>query len=377
MDQPHVLSLQPYFGGSHRAFSNGWQKFSNLRWTELTLPARHWKWRMRHSAWHFAEQVNQLFDQGERWDAFFCTDMLNVAEFKGLVRREISNMPLVVYFHENQFVYPYRYEDKRDLHFAITNFTTALAADAVWFNSHFNLDSMRGEIEKLCHTWPDYSPIPQLEQFSEKSKVIYQGIESPPETFSRDVDARELIEPHIVWAARWEHDKGPDQLLELLRLLRNEDFSFRLSVIGQSFRNVPKSINLIKDEFENELVHWGFQESRDDYWSALNSADIFLSTANHEFFGLAAAEAIAVGLYPILPNRLAYPELILTGREEKSLFTYANNENAIELLKSVPSNWQRFQSLRLAAQVKKQFAWESQAKKFDCEILELINTAKA
>jgi len=35
-----------------------------------------------------------------------------------------------------------------------------------------------------------------------------------------------------------------------------------------------------------------------------------VSTAQHEFFGLAVVEAIAAGAFPVLPNRLVYPERI-------------------------------------------------------------------
>ena len=42
----------------------------------------------------------------------------------------------------------------------------------------------------------------------------------------------------------------------------------------------------------------------------LQSADIYVSTAAHEFFGIAAVEAIAAGCYPLLPRRLSYPELV-------------------------------------------------------------------
>ena len=50
-----VLALNPYHGGSHRAFLDGWMANSRHRFTLLTLPAHHWKWRMRHAAVTFAE----------------------------------------------------------------------------------------------------------------------------------------------------------------------------------------------------------------------------------------------------------------------------------------------------------------------------------
>ena len=57
-------------------------------------------------------------------------------------------------------------------------------------------------------------------------------------------------------------------------------------------------------------MHWGYLESRAAYCDALLQADVFVSTARHEFFGIAAAEAIAAGCFPLLPDRLAYPELV-------------------------------------------------------------------
>ena len=114
---------------------------------------------------------------------------------------------------------------------------------------------------------------------------------------------------HLVWAARWEHDKGPDLLLAALRELKRRDVDFRLSVLGQSFRNVPTAFREIKTEFAEQLLHFGFQD-RNEYQLIMQQADIFVSTARHEFFGIAAAEAIAAGLFPLLPNGLAYPELV-------------------------------------------------------------------
>ena len=56
------------------------------------------------------------------------------------------------------------------------------------------------------------------------------------------------------------------------------------------------------------------------YVEALSRADVVVSTAFHEFFGVAVVEAIAAGAFPILPNRLSYPELIPSAYNQTCLY---------------------------------------------------------
>ncbi|MCP4709148.1 MAG: glycosyltransferase family 4 protein [Planctomycetes bacterium] len=49
-------------------------------------------------------------------------------------------------------------------------------------------------------------------------------------------------------------------------------------------------------------------------------SDIVVSTARHEFYGLSVLEAAAARCYPLLPNRLSYPELIPTSIHGQILY---------------------------------------------------------
>jgi len=299
-----ILALEPYYGGSHKAFLDGWSGTGRHSWSILSLPAYKWKWRMRHSAVTFARQVERQLSEGSRWDLLLCSDMLNLAEFRGLTPRCIRDLPAVVYFHENQLTYPVRCENERDFQFAMTNLTTALAADAVWFNSAFHRDSFLNALGSLLNRMPDYQPVEAIEQIRGKSEVHPPGITPLPR--------RQIRVPgplRILWAARWEHDKNPEDFFAAVAKLKDRHIPFRISVVGEQFREVPAVFAEARAPFADHIDRWGYQQERADYEAALLEADVFVSTAVHEFFGLSAVEATLAGAYPLVPKRLAYPEV--------------------------------------------------------------------
>ncbi len=364
--QLRILNLQPYWDGSHRNFSEGWQRYSQHQWVTLTLPARHWKWRMRHAAIEFAQQVDEL---DEPFDVVFCTDMLNVAEFKGLVNQKIASLPTVVYFHENQFAYPNQIERERDLHFGFTNFTTALAADGLWFNSKYNRDSFVRALREAAKRWPDYAPNAAIDNVERKSQINYPGIEFDATYIQRRIPAESPL--HLLWCARWEHDKNPDDLLAALQILKREKFDFRLSLIGQSFREIPTSIKTIQAEFQQQLVHWGFQKTKSDYWQVLCQADVFTSTAIHEFFGLSAIESIIAGARPMLPDRLSYPEIaeLAFGESRPYLYDGTPEDLAEKIMQLDVSKLRSVSELRESIL---KLHWQQRARDFDTQLVNLI-----
>ena len=338
----NILALEPYYGGSHRAFIDGLSKASRHTWTLLTLPAHKWKWRMRHSAITFASQAAELTGKRRSWDILFCSDMLNLAEFAALAPAGIAGLPKVIYFHENQLTYPVRAENERDYQLAMTNLISALAADAVWFNSQFHSDSILDALAKFLKSMPDHQPLEAIENIRAKSSVYSPGI--------ADFPVRQAREPgplRILWAARWEHDKNPEDFFEAIKILKAKNVPFRLSVIGQSFQDRPAIFDQAHSGFRDHIDLWGYQQSRDDYERALLHADVIASTANHEFFGIGILEAVAAGAYPLVPNRLSYPEILGIGRlEDAGQFFY--DGTARDLADNLG---------RLAARIEKDALW--------------------
>ena len=363
----NILALEPYYGGSHKAFIKGWSAISRHRWTVLKLPPYKWKWRMRHAAITFADQAKQLCDAGEKWDIILCSDMLNLAEFTGLAPKEIQQLPKVAYFHENQLTYPARFESERDYQFVMTNITTAMAAEKVWFNSAFHRDSFLQAIPVFLGKMPDYQLPDAAERIRAKSAICPQGIAK-----IKNRDPKRTPGPlRILWAARWEHDKGPEDFFEALKILKNNSIDFRLSVTGQSFRDKPAVFEWAKKYFHKEIDRWGYQKTRTQYEQALTETDIVVSTAAHEFFGISIVEAIAAGAYPVLPNRLAYPQILSLDQDSnRAEFFYDGSAAALaDKLQQLAERVQRGglwgQDENRAATLVEKFQWPKLAPELD------------
>lgn len=364
-----ILALEPFYGGSHKAFLDGWQAHSQHDFTILGLPPYKWKWRMRHAAVTFAKQLHEPTHRDQNWDAIWCSDMLNLPEFIGLATEAIRELPRIAYFHENQLTYPVRAEKERDLHFAFSNFTTAMAADQVWFNSQFHQDEFLAALNSYLARMPDYQCTEEVEGIRSKSKVHYPGI-----TRFRDRGPRDHGSLHICWNARWEHDKNPEYFFAAMRELKSRGVAFRLIVLGESFTNSPPVFQAAHKEFETNIEHWGYADSRDEYERWLELADVVVSTAEHEFFGIGIVEAMAAGAIPLLPNRLAYPEVLSQFATFSCVsdFLYDGSvERLVSRLQSLSDSIASTRSAALAQRFQegaRGFEWTERALKIDAAI---------
>ncbi len=320
-----ILILEPYYGGSHRAVLDALFPMPGWEIDLLTLPPRKWKWRMRGAAITMSAEARRLYESGARWDLIFASTFLNLAEFKGLAGDAVAGVPAIVYFHENQLVYPVRHEAEWDLQFPLTNITSALAADACLFNTQWNLDAFIGAIPGFLRQFPDHHPQGVAERIAAMSSVLAPPFDPTPFSAAPMRGAR----PRIIWPHRWEHDKDPEAFFSAMHTLAAEGLDFEVAVAGQAFRETREHVEQAARALGERLVHLGEPEGRGAYAALLGSCDIAVSTAANEFFGLAMLEACYAGCTPVVPDRLAYPELY------PAPYRYSSPKGLVALLRSL------------------------------------------
>ena len=309
-----VLLLSAYAARSHIHWQNALvAMFPQWSWRHLSLPPRHFSWRVRGNPLYWAIAEREVLEA--QYDLLVVTSMVDLATLRGLVPN-LSRIPTVLYFHENQFVYPQDKQAHSLLEAQMVSLYSSLAADRVVFNSEYNRRSFFDGCTALLKRLPDKVPpgivagleakssvipvpLTEIDWSALSSKTLWPGAPG-------DYPSRPL---RLLWLGRFEHDKGGEMLLSIMEQLEREELEIELAMIGQQFRNCPEVFQTIERRFGRLLVQFGNLEAAADYRQYLYNADIVLSSALHEFQGIAVLEAVAAGCLPVVPDRLAYPEV--------------------------------------------------------------------
>jgi glycosyltransferase involved in cell wall biosynthesis len=330
-----VWLLSAYHTGSHQAWATGFQRHSRHQVSLLTMAGRFWKWRMQGGAIELAAQARTYLRDHPAPDVVLATDMVHLPVWVGLLRDVLPGQtPLVCYMHENQLTYPWPTGERPDLTYSMINWLSQLTADLVLFNSRYHLESWFAELPRLLKHYPDYTHLELIETVRARSGVAPVGIEFPSQVTRPDRPA--WVPPLILWNQRWEYDKRPDRFFALLYRLADAGIAFRLAVAGENFRKAPVEFAEAQARLADQIVHWGYIATRAEYAAWLAQADLVISTADHEFFGISMLEAIAAGAFPLLPARLSYPELIPPELHAACLYTDEDDlwRKAAELLRT-------------------------------------------
>lgn len=302
-----ILLLSAYDAASHAYWHQGLvESLHYHQWTVLTLPPRYFSWRIRGNSLSWAFSERDILEQ--KFDLVVATSMTDLSALRGFVPH-LASIPTLVYFHENQFAYPESGREYGNVEPKILNLYTALAADHICFNTAYNRTTFFTGCRELLKKLPDQVPEGVADQLEQCSSVL--NVPLPQSSYLPHEPQFGAI--RIIWNHRWEFDKGPELLLSAVQGLCDAGVDFRLDIVGQQFRNVPEAFQKIKQLLGARVGHWGFVESVTEYRTLLQQADIVLSTALHDFQGIAVLEGVAAGAVPVVPNRLAYPELFPSG----------------------------------------------------------------
>lgn len=357
-----ISLVEPFFSSSHQWWAEGLQRHSQHEIKILSLPGRHWKWRMHGGAVALASQFNQL---KERPDLILATDMLDLTTFLALTKQKSNDIPTAIYFHENQITYPWSPDDAdielgRNNQYGFINYTSALVADHIFFNSNFHRNSFLEALPKFLGQFPDHKGLDNVDIIKNKSSVLTLGMDLQRFDKYRSVKKNQV--PTLLWNHRWEYDKNPDLFFDSLFKLKSNGHIFNLIVLGESYKKSPLIFKKAEKELAENILHFGYADSFEKYASLLWQSDIIPVTSRQDFFGGSVVEGIYCNCFPILPKRLAFPEHL--PKEIHGYHFYEHENDLYTALEACVVNWSPTKNFAGEEFVKK-YDWNNLINKYD------------
>jgi glycosyltransferase involved in cell wall biosynthesis len=357
-----VLVVEPYFSGSHRAWAEGLAAHSVHDVRLVTHHGGFWKWRMQGAALTLADDIDRLVTTWGRPDVALVSDMVHVPALLGLARRSLSGVPVVAYFHENQLTYPVPEGEPVDHTYAMTNWLSMAAADHVVFNSEYHRRDVFTALPSLLRRLPDHRHTGFVDRVRARTSVLPVGVDADRFQTRGPRTGRDDQPPVVLWNHRWEYDKDPATFVAALDAVAAAGVAFRLIVAGESYQTVPPELERARQRFRDRIVAFG-TASHDDYPVLLGQADVVVSTALHEFFGVAVVEAVTAGAFPLLPHRLSYPELV---PEPHDTYLYGDADDLVDRLGwALTDHAGRRAAASVATEHVERFDWRHVAPRYD------------
>lgn len=368
-----ILLVEPFLADSHAAWAEGFQQFSQHQVEILSLPGRYWKWRMYGGAVSLARKAIAL---NFLPDLILATDMLDLTTFLVLCGRKYHNIPVALYFHENQITYPWSpadhlHKSDRNNQYGFINYTSALAADHIFFNSSYHRQSFINALPDFLKQFPDHRELDLVDDIEKKSAVLPLGMDLKKFDDHKISSINKV--PHILWNHRWEYDKNPDDFFAALFRLKEEEVAFKLIVLGKQYHRIPEIFKKAREKLADNILHFGYADDFSAYAKWLWKADILPVTSYQDFFGGSVVEAMYCQTFPILPNRLAYPDHL--SAEQCEVHLYDGNSDG--LYKRLSTVLKDFQTQKIAFQQNnyvQRYDWRTLAAEYDLYFNELTKS---
>ncbi|XP_070655939.1 tRNA-queuosine alpha-mannosyltransferase isoform X5 [Bos indicus] len=304
-----ILILEAFYGGSHKQLVDLLQE--ELEDSVLyTLPAKKWHWRARTSALYFSQNI----PTSEHYRILFASSVLNLTELAAL-RPDLGKLKKILYFHENQLVYPVKKCQERDFQYGYNQILSCLVADVVVFNSVFNMESFLTSIGKFMKLIPDHRPKDLESIIRPKCQVIYFPIRFPD--VSRFMPKHKAAHLQKILSLKENGGNAPSTALPFQQQLRGSENLLKSfdsksgpcdaaqqESLGCSVRQASylKTFNSSDDSSTHHGEH---KQNRCDILAEADDQQRPL----HIVWPHRWLEAVYCGCYPLCPKDLVYPEI--------------------------------------------------------------------
>ena len=153
-------------------------------------------------------------------------------------------------------------------------------------------------------------------------------------------------------------------------ILADEGAAFRVILAGGNVRQKAAEFEAAREWLGERVIHYGWADTA-TYARLLWQADVVVSTALHEFFGIAVVEATYCGCFPVLPRRLAYPEVLPASHHNACL--YDDFEGLLGRLRwALTDPDEARQAARGLREAVARYDWASMAPRYDAALLQVV-----
>ncbi len=288
-----------------------------------TLGSHLFKWRMGVASLWFAQTINT---EQLKPGLLITTDMLDLSRLRALCPEQLHKTQCVLLMHENQLSYPRHRDEREDLHLGLTNLFSCWVADLIWWNSKHHYELFIERAKAFISMFPKRVPGDLIDRIVDRSVVLGLPLDCD-ELLPLRLATASHRRPgclRIAWNHRMQHDKNPDRVFARLAKLSSDGLDFNIHLFGPRHQKPPQVLNQLK----HRVIDHGFLD-RKPYLEALSQCDVVVADPAQEHFGLSVAEAVQLGLWPIVRNALCYPELIPESLHTECLF---NDDQQFEAL---------------------------------------------
>lgn len=303
----HILYLESSYFGAHQDWIDSYRARSRHQISPLTLPPGDWRWRLHGGALTLAAEFLAQRENLPPVDLLLVNAMVNAPLFLAATRPFLGQVPVVVYFQENQLSYPPAPGDQYQWQDGFVNVASAALADLVAFNGAYLRQDFLATLADFVRDRAEYTA-DLLERIAPRTEVLPRGI-ALHDRFG-PAPARPLPQPPLtlLWSHRWASEKGVEDFASALRQLHAEGLPFRVILGGDPWKYADLRDALVQ-ELGERVLRWGLLEG-EAYADALQVSDVIVACSENEPLGVSVLEALYMGCFPVLRGQGSFPLLI-------------------------------------------------------------------